>query len=133
MRGGALAKSIIANTDVLKTLNAFQGGLDGKLFVVASSFGVSNYVQLSNGVMVQWGLVTSTTDTAGYKHTFPIAFADAKYIIFWAHAWPSRMETYWGHSRDRTKTGCTVVLSASKGSTTTSENRAMWFAIGRWK
>lgn len=122
-----------ANEDVKKALNAIKEISDSKLSVDESSFGTSNYLKLSNGTLIQYGLVTMAESTIGYQHTFPVAFFDALYQVFWNCSWYGQTGTGWNYCYDRTKTGCKVVACESTGSDTSKENRAMWFAIGRWK
>ena len=134
--GLKLDSSIYTASDVLdkiKTVDGVGSGLDADLVKglpadFTASKATNGYQKLPNGIIIQWGVGTSTTPSG--THTFPISFPNSVLIAFGSSNYDLSSDD---HGRcvmiyNLSNTGFTCAIRATDNGE--SQSSFSWIAIG---
>lgn len=119
------------NTDGSMTQKAIKAIVGTGGGIIAASLAANGYIKFANGLILQWGVISSSTET--WKAvTFPIAFPNNcffavpinNFITDNADVSSDYPRLYGITAKNVSKTGCTIFISGAW------KNRA-WLAIGK--
>lgn len=117
-----------ANKRIIYTSNGL--GLTLSQYGVQTSFNTSGYVRYHNGLIIQWGYSTKTSESDYSKTAFPITFPNACLcVILTPQLSASSSTSDWGaHIEYKDQTGVWIAIHNSGSSTNASGVR--FLAIG---
>ena len=77
--------------------------------IIAQSLGTNGYVKFANGLILQWGIVTDSTNGNQQRmFSFPIAYSDINYSVVVASSYTELTSYGWGYINTKTTTYVTA-------------------------